>query len=466
LEDDGFVSNERKEENVVMRRLLRFFDIRPGEGYRVGATFSLLFLLIAANILIKILRDSLFLIHHSVSELPYLYLVVALLAGVIITTYTRYTVKLSVTRLILVTNAIILSNIAFFWFLIAFFNPGWSHYAFYIWSAMAVAIAVAQLWTLANQIFTPDEGKRLFGFLTAGGTLGGAAAGFGAKWALALFSDPNDLLWFVAALFFAASAVVLWVDRRLKEKYPEEELALSVKTENTSAGSIGTVLDGSRYLRTIAVLILLSVIVSTLIDFQFKTAAKEAYPSREALTAFFSSYYGWLSVATFFAQVALTRIALNTFGLIPSLCLIPGVLLIGSLGIMAWPRLLAAAVTRMADAALRSSVHRSSMEILYMPLSATVKKTVKTFLEVVIERTGDATAGFILLFYSLVFTDHYISYVHFICVALIFVWFLAITRLRKGYLEILRAGSGSYKPAPREKNLVSGQTKWRKKLWE
>ena len=107
---------------ALIRRLLRFFDIRPGEGYRVGAMFFLLFLLIAANILIKILRDSLFLINHSVSELPYLYLVVALLAGVIITTYTRYTVKLSITRLILVTNAIILSNIAFFWFLIAFFN--------------------------------------------------------------------------------------------------------------------------------------------------------------------------------------------------------------------------------------------------------------------------------------------------------------------------------------------------------
>ena len=446
LEDDGFVSNERKEENVVMRRLLGFFDIRPGEGYRVGATFSLLFLLIAANILIKILRDSLFLIHHSVSELPYLYLVVALLAGVIITTYTRYTVKLSVTRLILVTNAIILSNIAFFWFLIAFFNPGWSHYAFYIWSAMAVAIAVAQLWTLANQIFTPDEGKRLFGFLTAGGTLGGAAAGFGAKWALALFSDPNDLLWFVAALFFAASAVVLWVDRRLKEKYPEEELALSVKTENASAGSIGTVLDGSRYLRTIAVLILLSVIVSTLIDFQFKAAAKEAHPSKDALAAFFSSYYGWLSIATFFTQFVLTGKALSQFGQRVSLYFTPSVLLTGSVAIMIWPSLIAAALTRMADASLRNSIHRSSLEIIYMAIPPTTMKMIKTFLDVVIERAGDASAGFIILLYGLISLDANVRYVHFVCLGLIVIWLLLIPLLRIGFEKAtgVRSGTGDF----------------------
>jgi AAA family ATP:ADP antiporter len=112
---------------------------------------------------------------------------------------------------------------------------------------------------------------------------------------------------------------------------------------------------------------------------------------------------------------------------------------------MAWPGLLAAAVTRMADAALRNSVHRGGMEILYMPLPVTVMKTVKTFLQVAVERIGDATAGIILFFYSLVFPERYIAYVHFVCVALIFVWLLAVTLLRVRYLQIVRSGSRSYK---------------------
>jgi hypothetical protein len=60
-----------------------------------------------------------------------------------------------------------------------------------------------------------------------------------------------------------------------------------------------------------------------------------------------------------------------------------------------------------------------------------VKKTVKTFLEVVIERTGDATAGFIVLL-TLYFTGTYHTYVYFVCIALILVWMLIIALLRTG----------------------------------
>jgi ATP/ADP translocase len=82
----------------MIQRLSRFFAIRPGEVYRVGVIASLLFLLIAANNLIKILRDSLFLSGHSLSELPYLYILVAVIAGAIIATYTKYTANLSIIR--------------------------------------------------------------------------------------------------------------------------------------------------------------------------------------------------------------------------------------------------------------------------------------------------------------------------------------------------------------------------------
>jgi ATP/ADP translocase len=136
-------------------------DGRPRETHRVWITALLLGLLIGANNLIKILRDSVFLGHHSVSELPYLYIMVAVLAGVIIGTYTRYTANISITRLILSTNAIILSNLVFFWIVLTYFNADWSHYAFYIWSAMATVIAVAQAWTLANSILLPRRAKDL-----------------------------------------------------------------------------------------------------------------------------------------------------------------------------------------------------------------------------------------------------------------------------------------------------------------
>ena len=92
----------------------------------------------------------------------------------------------------------------------------------------------------------------------------------------------------------------------------------------------------------------------------------------------------------------------------------------------------------MADGALRESIYRSGMESLYMPLSGKVKKTVKTFLDVVIERIGDATAGFIILL-ALSFTGSYYTYLQFACVALIVLWMLMITLLRTRDLEPLKA---------------------------
>lgn len=398
-------------------------DVGTGERYRAWVMALLLGLLIGANNLIKILRDSVFLGHHSVSELPYLYIMVAVLAGVIIGTYTRYTAKVSITRLILSTNAIILSNLVFFWIVLTYFNADWSHYAFYIWSAMATVIAVAQVWTLANSIFTPEEGKRSFGFIAAGGTVGGVAASFGANWSIHLSIESNHLLWIVAGIYMAASVLVIWAEGRLIGTVHEAEIHSPNTAENNYRSGLGELLSGSSYLKAIAVIILVSVIVSTLIDFQFKTGAKQAYSSTKELANFFSSYYGWLSVATFFVQILLTSQTLKKLGLAASLYVTPAALLTGSIVIITWPGLPAATFTRMADAILRNSVHRSGMEVIYMAVPVTVMKAIKTFLDVVVERIGDASAGFIILLFSLFATEKYIAYVHFICLGLIFTWF-------------------------------------------
>jgi len=401
---------------------------------------ALLFLLIAANNLIKILRDSIFLGHHSVSELPYLYILVAVFAGVIIATYTRYTAHVSLVRLILATNAIIIFMIAGFWFLLTYIDPAWSHYAFYIWSAMVSVIAVAQLWTLANQIFNPDQGKRLFGLLTAGGTIGGAAAAFATKWTLHLSVESNHFLWVVGGIYLAASLLLFLTQRRLKETTPEKGVVNTNETEAGTAENVFARLADSRYLKTIAAVILVSVVVSTLFDFELKTAAKASYPSKSALAIFFSSYYGWLSVATLFSQLILTGKALSKLGLSASLYVTPVTLLTGALAIMIWPGLIAAALTRIADAALRNSIHRSSMEIIYMAVPANVKKAIKTFLDVVVERAGDASAGFIILLVSFSSLVGYRTYVHFICVGLMFLWIALIRFLQSGYAEALRQG--------------------------
>ena len=106
----------------VTNSLSRFFNIRPGETRRVGIMVAVLFFLLAANNVIKVVRDSLFLSRGPISDLAYIYFLAAVSAGIIISVYTRYTVSLPLYRLALGLNALIFSYVFVFWFLIIFFN--------------------------------------------------------------------------------------------------------------------------------------------------------------------------------------------------------------------------------------------------------------------------------------------------------------------------------------------------------
>jgi len=74
-----------------------------------------------------------------------------------------------------------------------------------------------------------------------------------------------------------------------------------------------------------------------------------------------------------------------------------------------------------------------------MGVPAGLKKAIQTFLDVVVERFGDASAGFIILS-SASLSGRLQTYLHFICVGLIFAWMVLIQFLRSGYAEAIRTG--------------------------
>jgi len=310
-----------------------------------------------------------------------------------------------------------------------------------MWSAIVGLVAVAQFWTLANDLFNLREGKRLFGVITAAGTLGAMTGGFAANLSVRFFFGANQLLWLIVVLFagaFGAAWFAVQEGEKVFARAGREETGPG-KTQARDAGGIVGILRDSRYLRTIAALLFVSVIVSTLIDYQFKAAAKSAYSSADALATFFGSYYSLLSAATLIAQVWLTGRLLTSFGLTPSLLLLPSALLAGSVSLLLWPGVFTATATRLAEASLRTSVNNSAMEILYLPIPDFVKKKVKVFLDVTIERLGDGVAAFIILFCAGLLGRGGVSPVSYFAVGLILIWVVFVFLARRDYMETLSA---------------------------
>jgi AAA family ATP:ADP antiporter len=420
--------------------LQRLFDIRAGEIRRVGYMAALLFFLLAANNVIKVVRDSLFLSRFPITQLPYVYLLAALLAGVVIGIYSRYTAKVSLSRLIPGSLAFVISNVILFWLTITLYDAAWVLYAYYMWSAIGGLILVAQFWMLANGMFNPRDGKRLFGMITAGGTLGAMAGGLAANWAVSFLFGTRQLLWLVAALLagaFVVAGLALRERDRLLAVNRRENDAVHETAAQHEPGILQEIL-GMGYLRTIAGVIFVSVVVSTLIDYQFKATAKLAYPSADALAGFFGSYYAWLSAVTMLGQLWLTGKILTGLGLGPSLLFLPSTLLAGLLSLLAWPGLTAATATRLAEASLRTSINQSSVQILYLPIPDAIKDKVKVFLDVTVERLADGMAAVIILLFTLALGENPVTFLTYFSIALVAAWFALVFRVRAGYVDALR----------------------------
>jgi AAA family ATP:ADP antiporter len=333
-----------------------------------------------------------------------------------------------------------MSNVILFWLTITLYDAAWVLYAYYMWSAIGGLILVAQFWMLANGMFNPRDGKRLFGMITAGGTLGAMVGGLAANWAVSFLFGTQQLLWLVVALLAGAFAVAGFALRerdRLVTVNHRENNAVQDTVPQDAPGILQEIL-GTGYLRTIAGVIFVSVVVSTLIDYQFKATAKLAYPSADALAGFFGSYYAWLSAVTMLGQLWLTGKILTGLGLGPSLLFLPSTLLAGLLSLLAWPGLTAATATRLAEASLRTSINQSSVQILYLPIPDAIKEKVKVFLDVTVERLADGMAAVIILLFTLALGENPVTFLTYFSIALVAAWFALVFRVRAGYVDALR----------------------------
>jgi HEAT repeat protein len=154
----------------------------------------------------------------------------------------------------------------------------------------------------------------------------------------------------------------------------------------------------SRYLKLIVGLLTLSAVVTLIIDFQFKFIVQESFQSKDQLTAFFGSFYAWVGISSFFLQIIAGRWIVEKYGIRITLLALPIALLSGTCVLLAYPlRLWAGLLMKGSDGALRYSIDKSTIELLYVPIPENVKAEVKAVIDMVIQRIADGAGGILLL---------------------------------------------------------------------
>jgi len=368
------------------RSLLELLAIRPGEGERTLLVFLYLLLIIGSYLLIKAIRNSLFISEFGAVKLPYVMLGIAGLAAMFAAVYIRLARRFDSIKLTFWTLLFFASNVFVFWWLALQGRP-WLYPVIYLWAGVFGVIAPVQVWTLANELFTTREAKRLFGVVGAGGILGAALGGWAAG-QLAPRIGTTHLMLLVASLLVLAAGTVRLLQRHRGRgaRRADEDAPKNLTQSLKSIGSSG-------HLKLLAALVFISALATTSVDFQFSLMAERSFSERDQLTAFFGLVYGAISLLSFVLQILLTSRALALVGVGASILLLPIGLMTGTVALFATQSLWAAVLLKGSDGALKHSLDRSCRELMYLPVPARIKLHAKSTIDTVMDRLGDGSAG-------------------------------------------------------------------------
>ncbi|NIO49263.1 MAG: hypothetical protein GTN73_07505 [Candidatus Aminicenantes bacterium] len=400
--------------------------------------FASIFLLIASLLIVKPVRNSLFLVKFGVEKLPYVFVLVALFSALVATVYSKYSRKVRLNYLILTTLLISITCLFVFWLLLHFGYQGdWFLYAFYIWVAIFGVITGAQFWLLANYIFNAREAKRLFGFIGSGAISGGIFGGYLTNY-LAPRLKTENLIFFCIG-FLIICIFLLWLVWRKSARYVYPEGTFrqrKVNLPDPSDNPVKLILN-SRHLAYLASIIGVGVVVANLADYQFSAVASQVITETDRLTAFFGFWISNLSIASLVIQLFFTSRIMKHLGVSASLFFLPIGLFVGAVAILVNPALWSAILIKMSDGGLKHSINKAGTELLALPIPIDVKNKAKAFIDVFVKNFAKGFGGILLIALSigLGFTIQHISL---IIIALIALWTYLTVRVKDEYVNSFR----------------------------
>lgn len=200
----------------LLDRFLRLFtEVRRGEGPTALLLALNVFLLLTAYYFIKPIREALILGERGAEVKSYAAAVQAVILLVAVPLYGRLTERLPRRALI---NRVTLFFVAC---LVVFFFLGTAGVPlgipFFLWAGIFNLMVIAQFWAFANDLYTNDEGERLFPLVQFGASVG---AVFGSV-AVGQLIEPLGIyppMLLAGALLLLSLAVTAIVDRRERER--------------------------------------------------------------------------------------------------------------------------------------------------------------------------------------------------------------------------------------------------------
>ena len=277
-----------------------------------------------------------------------------------------------------------------------FFRLG---FIFYVWVGIFSLALIAQFWSFANDIYTREEGDRLFPVIGIGATAGAVIGSSVTSRLFDLGVQPPMMLQIASFLLIAHGAVLFLLSRSAatKEKAPGEDAPSS---DEGLGGEGGFALVLKRpYLRLIAVVILLLNLVNTngeyILGRMVKNTGEEllAAGQIENLGAYIGSFYGdfftIVNIATMLVQAFLVSRIVKYIGMKGVLFALP-IIAFGAYGLLAAGiGLVGYRWAKTAENTTDYSIMNTAKALIWLPTTRAEKYKAKQAIDTFVVRLGD-----------------------------------------------------------------------------
>ena len=265
----------------------------------------------------------------------------------------------------------------------------WLGRVFFVWVSVYNLFVVSVFWQLNVDLFSAVQGKRLFGFIAAGATLG-AVVGAAVTASLARYVAPSLLL-IGAALWLEVAVFSVGQLARLSPSLRRRPVAAAGEEGPIGGSVIAGITNAFRspYLLNIAAFLLLYAITSTFLYFQQAAIVGHSFSDRGAQTAFFAAVDLSVNALTLAIQLLFTGRIVLTLGVGLALALLPAITMIG-FGVLALaPSIGAIAVFQVMRRAGDYAVARPTREVLFTVVPREDRYKTKGFIDTFVYRLGD-----------------------------------------------------------------------------
>lgn len=273
----------------------------------------------------------------------------------------------------------------------------WVARVLFIWISVYGLFIVSFFWSVVGDMLSTEQGRKIFGVMSSGGTIGGMVGSQVAGRLVGRIGVANLLL--IPALLLLLGLLLYASLERSQKLADQNEKPKSGKATGGNPFAGFTAVFKSRYLLAICVFGFFLATCGTTIYFQQSEIVNAAFQhlgeegAKQASTEYFADINFYVSIVTLVFQFVIVSWLMRTVGLGWTLALLPLAYILGITSLALSPTLAVLAVISVTGRSAEYGISNPAREVLFTAVKREDRYKAKSFIDTVVRRGGDTMVG-------------------------------------------------------------------------